>query len=93
MIDNHHQQYHQIVPRSTTGGGPVETSGIGASRSQQFNTTTTTTTKPGDNRQPGDLPEKSVSERLSSEKKKPEVKAKPKLPKVIPVVKKVDKKS
>ena len=50
--------------------------------------------KPGENGKPGsDLPEKSVSsqyERLSSsEKKKPEVKAKPKLPKVIPVVKKV----
>jgi len=53
----------------------------------QFSTATTTTNggKPGENQ-----PEKSVSsqyERLSSEKKKPEVKAKPKLPKVIPVVK------
>ena len=98
MIDNHHQQSHQIVPRSTTGGGgPVETSGIGASRSQQFSTATTT--NPGDNGKPdSDLAEKSVSSQyerlpLSSEKKKPEVKTKPKLPKVIPVVKKVGKKS
>ena len=52
-----------------------------------MSTTTTTTygVKP-------DIPEKSLlsqHERLPNEKKKPEVKAKPKLPKVIPVVKKV----
>ena len=71
-------------PRSTTnGGGPVETSGVGGSRSQQFSTTT-------NNGKPGDQPEK-LYERLATEKKKPEVKAKPKLPKVIPVVKSVSK--
>ena len=50
-----------------------------------MSTTTTNGVKP-------DIPEKSLSsqhERLPNEKKKPEVKAKPKLPKVIPVVKKV----
>ena len=77
-------------PRSATnGGGPVETSGDGGSRSQQFSMTI-------NNGKPGDQPEKSSQyeplsqyERLATEKKKPEVKAKPKLPKVIPVVKSV----
>ena len=97
-----HKIFIQLVSRSTTnGGGPVETSGVGGSRSQQISTTM-------NNGKPGDQPEKSSQyeplsqyerlsqyektsqyERLATEKKKPEVKAKPKLPKVIPVVKSV----
>lgn len=53
-------------------------------------TTTTNGVKPGENGKLGQ--EKSAYERFAtggSEKKKPEIKAKPKLPKVIPVVKKV----
>ena len=53
-------------------------------------TTTTNGVKPGENGKLGQ--EKSAYERFATgggEKKKPEIKAKPKLPKVIPVVKKV----
>ena len=79
-------------PRSTTnGGGPVEPSGVGGSRSQQISTTTNNG-KPGDQSEQLSQYEKlSQYERLATEKKKPEVKEKPKLPKVIPVVKSVSK--
>lgn len=90
---------NEIYSKLRTNGG--EASSIGGSRSQQLSTTTTTTAiattttttngvKPGENGKLGQ--EKSAYERFAtggSEKKKPEIKAKPKLPKVIPVVKKV----
>jgi len=86
---------NEIYSKLRTNGG--EASNSGASRSQQLSGTTTTATtastngaRPGENTKPDQ--EKSVYERFavsSGEKKKPEIKAKPKLPKVIPVVKKV----